>query len=356
MSESSTEGSAAAKAPTIIEVASLAGVSKSTVSNVIRGTPPVAERTRERVIAAIEHLGYRPNVLARQLREQRTAILGVLIGDLDNPFYAEVGKLVERWAFRSGYTAMFCNIEGEGARAETGVQTLLEHRVAGIVFLAFFGRSPAVRALLDPVPTVSIGLREEWGDSVAVDDARGATLAVDHLIGLGHTRLAYVTTAGVDARSDRARREGARRAVARAGLPALTTVRWEPGSEHARIGRRDDGLLTLFTGPSAVTAAFCSNDLAAIALLDFADRHGLSVPGDLSVVGFDNVSLAGLGRISLTTVAQPLDELARVGIETLLGRIDGDLTGNPISLERPVRLVERGSTGPPRRVSSPPPS
>lgn len=347
MTGSSGDSDQTAKAPTIIEVASVAGVSKSTVSNVIRGTPPVSAATRERVLDAIARLGYRPNVLARQLREQRSAVLGVLIGDLDNPFYAQMAKLVERRAFRSGYTAMFCNIEGDEARAEAGVQTLLEHRVAGVAFLAFFGRSPAVQQLLTTVPTVSIGMREDWGDSVAVDEGRGAALAMEHLISLGHRRLAYVTTAGVESRTNRARREGARRAVARAGLGALTTVRWEPGSEHVRVGRREQPLRALFEGDERITAAFCSNDLAAIALMDFADRHGLDVPGDLSVVGFDNVSLAGLGRISLTTVAQPLEELARLGIETLVARIDGDLADEPVHLTRELSLVVRRSTGPP---------
>jgi LacI family transcriptional regulator len=349
MTQPPGEGATSAKAPTIVEVASLAGVSKSTVSNVIRGRGSVATVTRERVLASIERLGYRPNVLARQLREQRSNVLGVLIGGLDNPFYAQMATLVERWAVRSGYTAMFCNIEGQGMDAETGVQTLLEHRVAGVAFLAFSGRSARVRAMLAGVPTVSIGLHSEWADSVAVDDARGATVGTEHLIALGHRHVAYLTTPGVEPRTDRARREGARRAVARAGLGALTSVRWTAGSDEARVGRRDLALRELFTGPERVTGVFCSNDLAAIALLDYADRSGLDVPGDVSVVGFDNVSLAGLGRISLTTVAQPLEELARAGIDTLLSRLDANAGAarDPVHLTRELTLVVRGSSGPP---------
>jgi DNA-binding LacI/PurR family transcriptional regulator len=317
------------RAPTIVEVASLAGVSKSTVSNVIRGSAPIAESTRRRVLDSIDRLGYRPNALARQLREQRSRVLGVLIGDLDNPYYGEIGALVERAAFHSGLTAMFCNIEAEGMRAEAGVQMLLEQRVAGVAFLAFSGRSPRVRTMLAGIPTVSIGLREDWGDCVAVDDARGSALAAEHLTGLGHRRIGYLTSAGVEPRTDRARREGARGAVARAGL------------ELATIRSVDDPALR------DVTAVFCANDLAAISLLDHADRHGIDVPGDLSVVGFDDVSIAGLGRISLTTVAQPLGELARTGIELLRRRVDGELDGEPIRLAPELSLVVRGSTAPP---------
>src|SRR6266571_8239102 len=141
--------------PTILDVASLAGVSKSTVSNVVRGVTSVSEATRRRVAAAIEELGYRPNVLARQLVQQRTSILGVVVGDLANPFFAEMAKSVERHAAARGYTAMFCNTEGDSESELAGVETLLQHRVAGIVFLAFSGDARTRQAVLQhQVPVV----------------------------------------------------------------------------------------------------------------------------------------------------------------------------------------------------------
>jgi len=128
--------------PTILDVASHAGVSKSTVSNVVRGLPGVSESTRRRVRTAIDQLGYRPNVLARQLVQRRTSILGVVVGDLANPFFAEMAKSVERHAASRGYTAMFCNTEGESESELAGVETLLQHRVAG----SSSSRSQATRA------------------------------------------------------------------------------------------------------------------------------------------------------------------------------------------------------------------
>src|SRR5438477_1060545 len=122
--------------PTILDVASHAGVSKSTVSNVVRGLPGVSEATRRRVRTAIRELGYRPNVLARQLVQQRTTILGVVVGDLANPFYAEMAKLLERDAFARGYTTMFCNTEGDADSELAGLETLLQHQVAGLIFLS----------------------------------------------------------------------------------------------------------------------------------------------------------------------------------------------------------------------------
>jgi LacI family transcriptional regulator len=343
----------ATKPATIFEVAALAGVSKSTVSNVVRGAEGVAEGTRERVLEAIARLGYRPNVLARQFVQQRTTTLGVLVGDLDNPFYAEMAKLIERWGFHHGYTAMFCNIEGDDDLAVAGVESLLEQRVAGIVFLAFFGRSPDIEQLLrQRVPVVFVGLREEWGDSVAVNDAAGARLATEHLIELGHRRIAYMTTPAVERRADRARQAGYREAMRRAGLTPLPPVRWAPGEELATIGGRPAPLTDVLKGPECPTGWFVSNDLGAIGLQEYMDLHGLHVPGDVSLVGFDNVSLSGLARISLTTVAQPLDELARRGVERLVELIEHGGENHPGArrprvVTVPVQLVVRGSTAPP---------
>jgi LacI family transcriptional regulator len=341
--------SRARKPATIFEVAALAGVSKSTVSNVVRGVDGVAVGTRERVLEAIERLGYRPNALARQFVQQRTTTLGVLVGDLVNPFYAEMAKLIERWAFHHGYTAMFCNIEGEDEMAVAGVESLLEQRVAGIVFLAFFARSPEIEELLRRrVPVVFVGLREEWGDSVAVSDGAGARVATEHLVQLGHRRISYLTTPAVERRADRARHSGYREAMRRAGLDPSPPVRWVPGSEDATVGGRAASLAEILKGPDPPTGLFVSNDLGAIALQEFIDLHGLRVPEDVSLVGFDNVSLSGLARISLTTVAQPLDELARLGVERLVHRIDGNGGRPPGPITVPVQLVVRGSTARPR--------
>ena len=128
------------KPATIFDVAAEAGVSKSTVSNVVRGVQEVSPSTRERVLAAIERLQYKPNAIARQFVQQRTTMLGVLLGDLSNPYYAHMAQVVERAAFGFGYTTMFCNIEGADEIAVSGVDALLSHRVAGVVFLAYVAR------------------------------------------------------------------------------------------------------------------------------------------------------------------------------------------------------------------------
>jgi LacI family transcriptional regulator len=333
------------KAATILDVALEAGVSKSTVSNVVRGAPGVSEATRHTVRGAIERLGYRPNVIARQLVKRRTQILGVVVGDLVNPFFAEMAKLIERHAASRGYTAMFCNTEGDSQSELEGVGSLLAHRVAGIVFLAFSGESRTMREALEhQVPVIFVACSGEWGDVVSVDDVQGGKVATEHLIAAGHRRIAYLSVPELEERSDLMRLKGYADALQAAGLGPPLRISWSPPADQAVVDGELRKLVEVLTGPDRVTAVFASNDFAAIYLQEFADRYQLGVPGDLSIVGFDDIAMSGLARIALTTVAQPREELARLGIETLVARIEGKLTAPPQTTLVGVELVKRMST------------
>lgn len=337
------------RSPTILDVALQAGVSKSTVSNVVRGLPGVSEPTRLRVQRAILELGYRPNVLARQLVQQRTSTIGVVVGDLANPFYAQMAKLVEKHAAAIGYTAMFCNTEGDSESELAGIETLLEYRVAGIVFLRFSGRSHAVRQTLEHhVPIVFVSCTADWGDIVSADDARGGVLATEHLIEIGHRRIAFLSIPEDEDQADLARFEGYKQALLHAGLGPVTRIRWSPPADHASIDGREINLVDVFSGLDRVTAVFATYDVAAIALQEFADRMHLRVPEDLSIVGFDDVPTAGLARIALTTIAQPRDELAGLAIAAIADRIEQRFNGPPRTQLVGVDLVTRRSTAPPR--------
>ncbi len=338
---------APARPPTILDVARRAKVSKSTVSNVVRGVACVTAPTQTRVLRAIEALGYRPNVLARQLVQQRTTILGVVAGDLSNPFHAEMVQQVERHAALHGYRTMFCSTQSSEEAELSGLESLLDHRVAGIVFLAHAAQSEQARRLVqDRVPVVFASCSADWGDAVRVDDEHGAALAARHLIGLGHRRIAYFADPLVEDVADRARQRGYRRTMRRAGLAAIV-YHWQRESDEVLRDGRELSLCDVLTGSERVTAVFSSNDLGAIELLDAADRLGVSVPRELSIVGFDDVLMAGLARINLTTVAQPKELLARLAVETLAARLDGTLTGEPVRRTVKVELVERGSTAVP---------
>ena len=331
---------------TLGDVASLAGVSASTVSNVVRGSNVVAARTRRRVLAAIDELGYRPNALARHLLQGRATTIGIIARDLGNPFIAEMASLVEREVARFGFAAMFCATEGDDAREERAVELMLDNRVGGLVFLSFLGQPSLIETKINgQIPAVFVAAEESWADSVTVDERRGGDVVARHLIALGHRLLAFVGPCEPD-RADARRLEGFVRGAAAAGLEP-TIVAWDPPDGAPTVDGRVVDWREILVGPDRVTGVFAANDFAAIDLLDVADELAVPVPGALSVVGFDDVDMARLRRINLTTVSQPRQALVRLGVEALLGRIEGRITGEPSVTLASVTLKVRGSSGPP---------
>ncbi len=333
-----------ARPPTLGDVAQLAGVSASTVSNVVRGADVVATRTRRRVLLAIDQLGYRPNALARHLLNGRATTIGIIARDLTNPFFAEMASLVEREVARFGFATMFCATEGDDDREEQAIGLLLENRVSGVVFLSFLGRPSLIeRRINGQTPAVFIAAEEPWADSVTVDEHRGGELVARHLIELGHRRLAFVGPREQD-RADARRLEGFLRAAADAGQQPMV-VAWDPPDRAVTVDGAQTNWPAILTGPGSATGFFAANDFAAIDLLDVADALGVPVPGAISVVGFDDVDMARLRRINLTTVSQPRETLVRLGVEGLLGRIEGRIVGEPHVTLASVSLKVRGSTG-----------
>lgn len=331
---------------TLSDVARLAGVSPSTVSNVVRSSDVVATRTRRRVQAAIAELGYRPNALARHLLQGRATTVGIIARDLTNPFTAEMASLVEREVARFGFATMFCATEGDHDREEQAIDLMLENRVSGLVFLSFLGQPAVIGTKInDQIPVVFVAAEERWADSVTVDEHRGGELVAKHLIGLGHRRLAFVGPHEPD-RADARRLEGFLHAAADADLQP-TVVAWDPPDGPPSVDGRVADWRGILLGAGAATGVFAANDFAAIDLLDVADALDVAVPGALSVVGFDDVDMARLRRINLTTVSQPRQALVRLGVDALLGRIEGRIEGDPHVTLVSVVLKVRGSSGPP---------
>jgi LacI family transcriptional regulator len=334
----------AQKAPTIFDVAARAGVSKSTVSNVIRGAPTVAPELRTRVQEAIDTLGYRPNGLARQLVQARSTTIGVVVGDFRNQFFSEMAVALERAASRRGYGVMLCNSEGEPDRELEGIERLLEHRVAGIL-MATSGAGDRAEKVLDMrCPMVFICDGVDWCDLVSVEDTAGTLLATEHLAMLGHRRLLYLSNPSIEPVTARARLEGFRTGAAGA---AEVVLAGDLEAGKARIGNKSHDLGALVRR-RRITGIVCVNDSTALEVLDHLEREGLAVPEDVSVVGFDDIPTAGLARISLTTVAQPVPALAEDAVRLLCGRIDGSLKGKPKVVRHKVSLVGRGTTAPPK--------
>jgi LacI family transcriptional regulator len=335
--------------PTILDVAALSRVSKSTVSNVLRGTGSVSPATRDRVLAAIATLGYRPNVLARNLVQQSTHTIGVVVGDLANTFYAELVKLLEREASDRAYTTFVCNTDGHAEREAERIESLLEHRVGGILLLQFSGdRSIVSQLVVEQVPLVVVSCWDERLDCVAVDDRAGMALAVDHLADLGHERIGYISGWVVERETDVARHDGYERAMLRRGLAVdADHALWWAEEDQAEPAAADAAVRRVLAAPNPPTAFVASNDYNAIRLLDALERVGARVPHDVSVVGFDGIALGGLERIRLTTVAQPRERMAAVAVGALVERIEGTGASERLRARLDPMLIERGTTAPP---------
>jgi DNA-binding LacI/PurR family transcriptional regulator len=328
--------------PTIIDVAKRAGVSKSLVSLVMRGAPNVSDEKRQRVLSVASDLGYRPNAVARSLVRQRTNLLGVLLSDLHNPFFAEVIDGIQAEAEERGYRTII----GTGHRVERSearaLETMLELRAEGLILASPILPMRKIAEAGREVPTVLVARRSRSAsvDSVANDDPAGAALAVGHLVDLGHRRIAHID--GGDGAGARERGRGYERAMATYGLSAHARV--VAGSYTEEGGWL--GVGALFAEGPRPTAVFAANDLAAIGTLSALAEREIRVPEDVSVVGYDNTALAAVRHIHLTTVDQPRPRMGRTAVALILERLDGERKSSRHIL-MPPSLVVRGTTGPP---------
>jgi DNA-binding LacI/PurR family transcriptional regulator len=309
----------------MLDVARRSGVSVATVSNVLHRTAPVADTTRARVLEAIEELGYRQNEVARSLKRRATRTLGVVIPDALNPFHATVALQVERRAHRDGFAVLITETENDPATESDQVRALVGRRVDGVIFPAVTAGSTIPTELLDrgiPVVVVSFEGRDPRLGVIAVDEYAAMEQVVEHLTGLGHTRIAFAHSGAheesVDSRPD-----------------ALATALRRRGVEPV-------------AADAGATAVCCTNDVIAMALMDRLERDGRPVPDAVSVVGFDDIPLASHRRIDLTTVHQPAEEMGRLAAEMALSAIAaGEHAARSVVV--PAELVVRGSTGPARR-------
>lgn len=337
------------RSPTLQDVAARAGVSVSTVSRVVTGSVAVEAGTAARVREAIAALEYRPNLLARSFRRRVTHTIGLLVPDTSNPFFAELARTIEDAGFAEGYSVILGNSDLSPVKQETYIDVLLAKRVDGVI-LASSGLIPradghdAVERILEagvPCVVVDRDLGEMPVDQVLVDNERGGYLAGEHLLGLGHRRIACLVGPN-DLTPSAGRIAGLRRALAEAGV-AVAEEHLVRGN-----GRPDGGAAaarTLLGHGLDVTAVFAFNDQMATGAVGALQRSGCRVPEDVSVVGFDDIPLAAAIYPALTTVAQPIAEMGALGVRLLLDRIARrDAPWRRELLE--TRLVVRESTGP----------
>jgi LacI family transcriptional regulator len=327
---------------TIREVANLAGVSSTTVSHVVNKSRFVSEKVRLRVLAAMEELEYRPNALAQSLRSGYTHTIALLLPDSANPFFAELGRAIEMEAFKAGYNVILCNTEADFKKENIYIDVLTKKKVDGIVFCSVGNRLDSFRELSSlklPVVVLDREASEINMDTVVCDNRQGGYLATRHLLELGHRRIGCI--AGPSQITPSAERvTGYKAALVEAGVSfdEDLVIRGDFHPETGLLATR--ALLKLTKAPTAI---FSCNDMMAIGILRAAAELGASVPGDLSVVGFDDIELASYAIPSLSTVCQPKEEISSTVVKLLLERIaDKELGARRIVL--PVSIIVRKST------------
>lgn len=327
---------------TMQQVAAEAGVSVSTVSKVLNGRDGIALETSRLVTEVVERLGYETSLVARSLRNRRTGVIGVLVADFE-PFSVEVLKGAAD-AIRDSGLELIAYSGGGRVDEHVGWERRSLSRVMGTLVDGAVLVTPTVTDVQYEGPVVAVD--PHTGPSrlptVAADSLQGAMLAVEHLIGLGHTRIGMVT-GRPDLISGERREEGYRRALAAAGLPVDEALLAPGGFEPERAHEAARTLLEL---PNPPTAIFAANDLSALATLEAAAELGVAVPEQLSVVGFDNIPESALAHPALTTVQQPIRAMGQAAIEMLLALIAGDEPAQThVSVD--TTLVVRRSTTPP---------
>lgn len=323
------------------QVAKLAGVSTALVSLVMREAPNVSDYRRKLVLDAADELGYRPNVLARNLASRTTRTLGVVLNDLNNLFFAEVANGIQAAADAGGYRLLYGNGKHSTAGEAEAVETFLQFRVDGVILAGSLDVATMEKAARSAAVVV-IGRTEtnHSVDTVNTDDHVGAALAVNHLVELGHRRIAHIDGGAGAGAAERS--AGYQDRMHRHGLSDQIQI--VVGNFDESSGQQ--GARELMSSERPPTAIFASNDLSAVGALDHLVSAGYRVPNDVSIVGFDNTSLAAMSYVSLTTVNQPSAELGQAAIDLMLSRLNGRTEA--VQYVGAPTLVVRTSTGAPR--------
>jgi LacI family transcriptional regulator len=318
----------------ITEVARLAGVSIATASRVVSEADyPVSAHTRERVLSAAKELDYVPNALARGLLKSQIPVVGVIVHDITDPYFAEVVRGVEDAAESGGYLVVTCSSEREGERETSYVRLLRSMRAAGVIFA---GSGMDDQASLEELPRHVAALQASGAavihlsphalgaPEISIDNQAGIASMVAALVGLGHRRIAFM--AGPKSLYvARERLAGYRRGLADAGIAVDEKLIIDTGFSAEAGARAIDDLLAAHSEPGTdFTAIMCANDLLALGALQRLHEHGIDVPGKVSVAGFDDIPVAAMTAPSLSTVRIPLREMGARGFEAAVRAMAGE--------------------------------
>jgi LacI family transcriptional regulator, galactose operon repressor len=328
------------------DVAERAGVSTATVSYVINNGPrPVATETRARVLKAIEELGYYPDELARSLAVRKTLTIGFVIPDLNNPYYANLARQFEANCFSNGYMVFVCDTHRDEGKEIRIAESLRSKKVDGVAFLPDTGSLKAVHILERAgIATVVMEQEDSGLHCVAIDDFNGGVIGTNHLLELGHRRIAFINQESFT--TSMRRFDGYKYAHEQAGLELRSDYMIACGHEFNDGIAAMNVLLSLSDRPTAV---FAHNDVIALNVMHAIREAGFSIPADLSVVGFDDIDEASISQPPLTTISYPKSTMASWAAQRLFELInDYNITRTHKLL--PTSLIIRRSTGDPTKT------
>jgi LacI family transcriptional regulator len=329
-----------ARPVTLADVAREAGTSASTASRALSGRGYVAPDVRKRLLAVADRLGYVPNLSARTLKQRTSRVVGVIVSDLSNQFYAALAAGIEQALREADYQMLLLGDQSDAAEELAGARTFLSMRAPGVIM------TPATSATAEllmargvPVVEADRRLATSYCDAVVIDNERGARDAVTHLIGLGHTRIALLV-ARTTWTTDAGRLAGYKAALAAAGIKADRRLVVKIATHAADIGARIDAL---FDGEPP-TAIFAANNVLAEQAWRALRKRKLDIPRDVSLVAFDDVPWMEMVAPPITAVRQPAFEMGRRAALLLLRRLEDPTSGRTVEILQP-ELVIRGSTG-----------
>ncbi|MCM3569871.1 LacI family DNA-binding transcriptional regulator [Neobacillus mesonae] len=328
--------------PTIYDVAKKAGVSIATVSGVINNNGKYSNKTKEKVLDVMEELKYYPSSVASSLTAKRTQTIGLIIPDISSPFYAEFARSLEDWGDEKGYSIIICSTDYNEKKEKKYVSLLLRRRVDGIIISSGFNNVDLIKDIIQqeiPVVLVAYNIDSLQLNTVSVDDYRGGYQATAYLAELGHKRIAIITET-VQSSAERIR--GYQNALNDYHLIYDENLLTESRATFEEGEIQAEKLLNLEEPPTAI---FAFNDILAIGAMRAVLKRGLKIPEDISIVGFDNSVLATICNPTLTTMAQPLNDMGKEAIGSLISEIEGTVKRKQRILLLP-ELVKRHSTGP----------
>lgn len=331
---------------TIQEVARAAGVAPSTVSRYLNGQLRVSPATEARMLDAVRDLGYVPNAQARNLARRRSGVVGFVVPEISNPYFGAIADHVVDAVERHGLLVLLCSTRSQAVREASYIDLLASGAIDGMLYLGSFRSNERLAAAIRgglPVVVIDEPIADAPGvHTVVMDDYAGGYQATSYLVALGHRQIAFVS-GPAELASVQERRRGYEDALRKGGI--------DPAGQLALAGHFTEqfgmsALPRLLAAPQPPTAAFVASDYIALGMLSAAETQGVRVPGDLSVVGFDDIRFSQYVRPRLTTIRSPLERLAQVGVELLFERLAGSDSGARTEV-LPVELIVRESAGPP---------